>query len=140
VSTDAVAFMAPLAVERGQTIALTGAQAPVWVRGHTEALFRAVRNLIENAIRHTPPGVSIEVEVTEAGVVRVLDDGPGVPESDRESIFRRFWRRDRGRAESRGLGLAIVSRVAEAHDGSVSVENRPGGGAIFTLRLRPAAS
>jgi len=140
VSADAVAFMAPLAVDRGQTIALTGAQEPVWVRGHTEALFRAVRNLIENAIRHTPPGVSIEVEVTEAGVVRVLDDGPGVPESDRESIFRRFWRRDRGRAESRGLGLAIVSRVAEAHEGSVSVENRPGGGSIFTLRLRPAAS
>ena len=65
------------------------------MRGHTEALFRAVRNLVENAIRHTPAGVSIEVEVTEDGVVRVLDDGPGVPEADRESIFRRFWRRDR---------------------------------------------
>jgi signal transduction histidine kinase len=142
VCADAVAFMAPLAVERGQTIALTGAVGPVWVRGHTEALFRAVRNLVENAIRHTPAGVSIEVEVTDGGVVRVLDDGPGVPEDDRESIFRRFWRRDRGKAESRGLGLglAIVARVAEAHEGSVSVEERPGGGSIFTLRLRPAAS
>jgi signal transduction histidine kinase len=140
VCTDAVAFMAPLAVERGQNIALTGAQGPVWVHGHTEALFRAVRNLIENAIRHTPAGVSIEVEVTETGVVRVLDDGPGVPADDRESIFRRFWRRDRGKAESRGLGLAIVARVAEAHEGSVSVEDREGGGSIFTLRLRLATS
>jgi signal transduction histidine kinase len=140
VCVDAVAFMAPLAVDRGQTIALTGAPGPVWVRGHTEALFRAVRNLVENAIRHTPAGISIEVEVTEDGVVRVLDDGPGVPEADRESIFRRFWRRDRARAESRGLGLAIVARVAEAHDGSVTVERRPGGGSVFTLRLRPAAS
>jgi signal transduction histidine kinase len=140
ICTDAVAFMAPLAVERGQNIALTGAQGPVWVHGHTEALFRAVRNLIENAIRHTPAGVSIEVEVTEAGVVRVLDDGPGVPADDRESIFRRFWRRDRGKADSRGLGLAIVARVAEAHEGSVSVEDREGGGSIFTLRLRPVAS
>jgi signal transduction histidine kinase len=139
VCADAVAFMAPLAVERGQTIALTGAPGPVWVRGHTEALFRAVRNLIENAIRHTPAGVSIEVEVTEGGIVRVLDDGPGVPAADRESIFRRFWRRDRGKADSRGLGLAIVARVAEAHEGSVSVDDRPGGGSIFTLKLRPAA-
>ncbi len=140
VCVEAVTFMAPLAVDRGQTIALTGSPGPVWVRGHTEALFRAVRNLVENAIRHTPPGVSIEVEVTEDCVVRVLDDGPGVPEADRQSIFRRFWRRDRAKGESRGLGLAIVSRVAEAHDGSVTVENRPDGGAVFTLRLRPAAS
>lgn len=138
VCTDAVAFMAPLAVERGQTIALTGATEPVWVHGHTEALFRAVRNLIENAIRHTPPGVSIEVEVVPDGAVRVLDDGPGVPAADRESIFRRFWRRDRAKAESRGLGLAIVARVAEAHDGTVTITDRPGGGSIFTLRLRPA--
>ncbi len=138
VCADAVAFMAPLAVEMSKTIALTGAPGPVWVRGQAEALFRAVRNLIENAIRHTPPGVSIEVEVARDGVVRVLDDGPGVPDADRESIFRRFWRRDRAKAESRGLGLAIVARVAEAHEGSVTVENRPEGGAVFTLKLRPA--
>jgi signal transduction histidine kinase len=139
VCADAVGFMAPLAVEMSKTIALTGDPGPIWVRGHAEALFRAVRNLIENAIRHTPPGVSIEVEVSAGGVVRVLDDGPGVPDADRESIFRRFWRRDRASGDSRGLGLAIVARVAEAHDGSVLVENRPGGGAAFTLRLRPVA-
>ncbi len=138
VCADAVGLMAPLAVELGKTIALTGEPGPVWVRGHAEALFRAVRNLIENALRHTPPGLSIEVELMKDGV-RVLDDGPGVPDADRESIFRRFWRRDRTSGDSRGLGLAIVARVAEAHDGSVTVENRPEGGAIFSLRLRPAA-
>jgi len=138
VCADAVGLMAPLAVELGKTIALTGEPGPVWVRGHAEALFRAVRNLVENALRHTPPGLSIEVEVLKDGV-RVLDDGPGVPDADRESIFRRFWRRDRARGHSRGLGLAIVARVAEAHDGSVTVENRPEGGAIFSLHLRPAA-
>ena len=135
---EAVGFMAPLAVDLGKTVSLTGASGPVWVRGNAEALFRAARNLIENAIRHTPAGVSIEVEVGDQAVVRVLDDRPGVPAADRESIFRRFWRRDRSRADSRELGLAIVARVAAAHDGSVSVDARPGGGAVFTLRLQPA--
>jgi signal transduction histidine kinase len=140
VCADAVGFMAPLAVEMSKTISLTGETDPVWVRGVAEALFRAVRNLIENAIRHTPPGVSIEVEVSADGVVRVSDDGPGVPAADRDRIFRRFWRRDRARGDSRGLGLTIVARVAEAHDGSVSVDNAPDGGAVFTFRLRPVPS
>jgi signal transduction histidine kinase len=138
VCADAVGFMAPLAIDQGKTVSLTGAAQPVWVHGHGEALFRAVRNLLENAIRHTPAGVAIEVEVGEGGTVRVLDDGPGVPVTDRESIFRRFWRRDRERSGGRGMGLAIVARVAAAHEGSVSVDDRPGGGAVFTLRLRPA--
>ncbi|MDP1962800.1 MAG: HAMP domain-containing sensor histidine kinase [Reyranella sp.] len=136
VCSDAVAYMAPLAVGQSKTIALSGAEGPVRVRGHADALFRAVRNLIENAIRHTPLGGSIEVEVSADGSVRVVDDGPGVLEADRRSIFTRFWRRDRAHADSRGLGLAIVARVAEAHGGSIAVENRPEGGAVFTLRLQ----
>jgi signal transduction histidine kinase len=139
VCAEAVGFMAPLAVDMSKTIALTGVDGPVWVHGHAEALFRAVRNLVDNAIRHTPSGGAIDVDVSADGIVRVADDGPGVPEAERESIFRRFWRRDRTQAESRGLGLAIVARVAETHDGSVTVENRPGGGAVFTLRVRPVA-
>jgi len=140
VCAEAVGFMAPLAVDMSKTISLTGAEGPVWVRGHAEALFRAVRNLVDNAIRHTPGGGSIEVHVSADGVVPVIDDGPGVPEAERDSIFRRFWRRDRTQAESRGLGLAIVARVAETHDGSVTVDNLPDSGAVFTLRLRPVAS
>ncbi|MFO1085303.1 MAG: HAMP domain-containing sensor histidine kinase [Reyranellaceae bacterium] len=141
VCAEAVAMMAPLAVDSSKGISLSGAEGPVWVRGHAEALFRAVRNLIENAIRHTPNGGAVDVEVWTDGVVRVLDDGPGVPESERESIFRRFWRRDRHESggRGRGLGLAIVARVAETHGGSITVENRRGGGATFTLRLQPAA-
>ena len=136
VCSEAVAFMAPVAVGAAKTIALTGSEGPVWVRGSADALFRAVRNLVENAIRHTPAGGTIEVEVLADGTVHVLDDGPGVPDDDRQSIFRRFWRRDRTQADSRGLGLAIVARVAEAHGGSIEVQNRPEGGAMFTLKLR----
>jgi signal transduction histidine kinase len=138
VCADAVAFMAPLVVDSDRTIALTGAETPVWVHGHAEALFRAVRNLVENAIRHTPAGGAIEVDVAVDGTVRVLDEGPGVPLGERETIFKRFWRRDRAQPDSRGLGLAIVTRVAAAHGGTISVDDRPGGGAVFTLRLRPA--
>ncbi|MCA0304122.1 MAG: sensor histidine kinase [Proteobacteria bacterium] len=138
VCADAVALMAPLAVAQSKTIALGGVEHPVWVHGHAEALFRAVRNLVENAIRHTPADGSIEVEVLDGGIVRVLDDGPGVAEAERDTIFRRFWRRDRTKPESRGLGLAIVARVAETHEGRVAVENRPTGGAAFTLTLKPA--
>ncbi len=138
VCADAVAFMAPLAVDSDKTIALTGVETPVWVHGHAEALFRAVRNLVENAIRHTPAGGAIEVDVAADGTVRVQDEGPGVPATDRETIFQRFWRRDRARPGSRGLGLAIVTRVAAAHGGTISVDDRPGGGAVFTLRLQPS--
>lgn len=139
VCADAVGFMAPLAVENGQTIALSGAEEPVWVHGHGEALFRAVRNLIENAVRHSPRTGVIDVSVASDGSVCVTDRGPGISPTERAAIFERFWRRDRTQANSHGLGLAIVARVAAMHGGSIEVDNRPGGGAAFTLRLKPAA-
>ena len=125
----------------GKTIALTGAAGPVWVRGHAEALFRAVRNLVENAIRHTPAGVSIEVEVTEDGIVRVLDDGPGVPEADRESIFRRFWRRDRS-SRPTAAAWAWPSWPASPRRMTAASRSRTGRAAAPSspCSLRPAAS
>ncbi len=139
VAAEVVAFIAPLAVAQGKDIALGGAKDPVWIKGNPEALFQAIRNLAENAISHTPPGTTVEIEVAESGVLRVLDDGPGVAESERELIFRRFWRRDRRRTGNAGLGLSIVSRIVEAHAGSIAVENRASGGAVFSLRFARAA-
>lgn len=139
VAAEVAAFIAPLAVAQGKSIALTGAKQPVWIRGNPETLFQAIRNLAENALNHTPAGTSVEIDVAETGVLRVLDDGPGVPESERELIFRRFWRRDRRRPGNAGLGLSIVSRIVEAHAGSIAVENRAGGGAVFSLHFARAA-
>ena len=70
-----------------------------------------------------------------AASVRVLDEGPGIKDDERELIFQRFWRRDRRRAGSAGLGLSIVQRIADAHAADLSVENRPTGGAQFSLRF-----
>jgi heavy metal sensor kinase len=101
----------------------------------------AVTNLVENAIKFTPPGGSVTVNSWarngQVGV-SVSDDGPGVPLADREHLFERFYRVDNaaGRAvDGSGLGLAICRQVAEAHGGSVWVDSEPGRGSTFSLAL-----
>jgi two-component system sensor histidine kinase MprB len=108
---------------------------PVVVEGTAERLERAINNLLDNAARHSPQNGTVEVIVDRDGV-RVRDHGTGVDEADLPHVFDRFFRgaNTRGRHGS-GLGLAIVRQVAEQHGGSVSADNAPGGGAIFTIRL-----
>jgi signal transduction histidine kinase len=109
------------------------------VRGDRAALGRAVRNLADNAARHARAAVAVSVALDEAdAVVRVDDDGPGVPAAERERVFERFTRLDEGRARGAGgagLGLALVRAVAAAHGGSARVVDGPLGGARFELRL-----
>jgi signal transduction histidine kinase len=133
VCAEVVAFLAPLALAQGKSIALAGGADPVRVKGNADALFRAMRNLAENAISHTAPGTTVEIDLDPVGTIRVLDSGPGIPEPERGLIFRRFWRRDRRRAGSAGLGLSIVKRIVEAHGATIAVADRPGGGTAFTV-------
>jgi two-component system sensor histidine kinase MprB len=116
-------------------IRLETALEPVIVEGVPARLGRAVNNLLDNAARHSPPGGVVEVTVDGNGV-RVRDHGPGVAEDDLPYVFDRFYRgaSARGRQGS-GLGLAIVRQVAEQHGGTVTAENAPDGGAVFTIRL-----
>jgi signal transduction histidine kinase len=138
VCLEAAEHLAPLAVLEHKQIELEGAPTAVWVRGQHDFLFQAVRNLVENAIAHTPAGSAVSIVVCPEGQIRVLDRGPGVDPDQRAHMFRRFWRR-RGSASAAGagagLGLSIVARIAEQHAGRVSVEAREGGGAIFALAL-----
>jgi signal transduction histidine kinase len=106
---------------------------PVLVRGNSDMLCRAVRNLVENALAHTPPGTTVEIAVDVHGSLSVNDRGPGVPATEREHIFRRFWRHDRRRQGSAGLGLSIVAGIAGRHGATIEVADRVGGGATFTL-------
>jgi signal transduction histidine kinase len=133
ICAEVAEFAAPLALAQGKNIALSGSDGPVWVNGNAEMLSRAIRNLVENAINYSPPGTTVEIVVEDGGTVRVLDEGPGIKADERELIFRRFWRRDRRRTEGAGLGLSIVQRIADAHAATISVENRPTGGANFSL-------
>jgi signal transduction histidine kinase len=135
VCAEVAEFVAPLALGEGKQIALVAPEAEVWIKGNAEALFRAVRNIAENALRHTPPGTGAEIIVTKDATVSVTDMGPGIAERDRQLIFRRFWRKDRSQPGSTGLGLSIVQRIVEAHAGTIKVTNRAAGGAEFTLRF-----
>jgi signal transduction histidine kinase len=133
ICAEVAEFAAPLALAKGKNIALSGSDAPVWVNGNSEMLSRAIRNLVENAINYAPPGTTVEIVVESSGVVRVLDEGPGIKEEERKLIFQRFWRRDRRRTGNAGLGLSIVQRIADTHAATISVENRPTGGANFSV-------
>ncbi len=112
---------------------------PTKVAGQERRLAMVVRNLLANAMRHTTSRVRVATGSDDAGAFLVVaDDGPGVPAPDRERIFDRFVRLDDGRARDEGgsnLGLAIVAAVVGEGGGTVVVDEAPGGGARFTVRL-----
>lgn len=112
---------------------------PLEVTGSRGQLARIIGNLLDNAERHAESSVAVSVR-TERGsvVVAVSDDGPGVPEPERERIFERFVRLDDARSRDEGgagLGLAIARDVARRHQGTLTVSRSPEGGARFELRL-----
>ncbi|MEU7742840.1 ATP-binding protein [Nonomuraea sp. NPDC049158] len=108
---------------------------PVVVRGDALDLSRVLTNLVDNAVRHTSS--KVEVALTADGVLTVTDDGPGIPEQDRERVFNRFTRLDSGRSRDEGgagLGLAIVRETVRAHGGGVHLEDAaPGLRAVVRL-------
>lgn len=114
------------------------------VDGDPERLRQILRNLLENALRHTPPEGSVELTGQAAGGwvdLRIRDTGPGIDPEHLPHLFDRFYRADPSRERATGgagLGLAIVKQLVEAHGGRVSAESRPGAGTTFTVRL-PAA-
>jgi signal transduction histidine kinase len=135
---EVVGSMAHLALAAGRAIALGGADHPVVVTGNAAAITDALRNLIENALVHTPPGTEVIIEVDPKGALSVEDSGTGIPVEDRLHIFERFWRGKGVRAEGAGLGLAIVMEIVRAHGASITVSDRAPRGVRFDLRFRAA--
>ena len=139
IAGDAAAEAAPLMGERELIL---DNDRPLQVEGSRDELHRMVLNLLDNAIRHTPPGACVELTLRRDdsdAVVEVGDDGPGIPPSMRTQVFDRFVRgtgpADTARGTGTGLGLAIVSSVAESHGGSVEATESKAGGALFVARI-----
>jgi two-component system, OmpR family, sensor histidine kinase MprB len=113
---------------------------PCVVDGSTERIARAVANLLDNAVKWSPPGAPVEVHVSD-GEVRVRDHGPGIAAEDLPHVFDRFYRAPAARGlPGSGLGLAIVKHVADAHGGRATAERAPGGGALLRLALPRSSS
>lgn len=135
ICTEVVARMAPIAIGQQKSVAFTGPAHPVMVVSCPKAAGRALRNLIENAIDHTGPETTVEVELRDDAIIRVIDKGPGVPLDQRDMIFQRFWRGPDRRRPGVGLGLAIVKQFVQTYQGELKIDDAPGGGAIFSMRL-----
>ena len=108
-------------------------------------LRQVLLNLLDNAIKYGPEGQVVTVKVTAEGsevILSVADQGSGVPVAERPRVWERFWRAPAANGVTgTGIGLALVRELAEVHSGSVTVEDAPGGGAHFIVRLpktRPA--
>jgi two-component system, OmpR family, sensor histidine kinase MprB len=122
----------------GNGVAIDVSTEPTVVRGEPERIHRAVSNLIDNALKWSPEGGTVEIDLT-GGALMVRDQGPGFEESDLPHVFDRFYRAGNARAlPGSGLGLAIVRQAAEAHGGEVEAANAPGGGAVVRVSFGPA--
>lgn len=124
-SSDIIAQLAPIAFEKNINIELIAPEtAAIEVSGNTTALSILLRNLVDNAIRYTPEGGNVRVVVeslADANVLKVIDNGPGIPEELRSRVFERFYRILGSASPGSGLGLAIVQKIAILHNADIKL-------------------
>jgi signal transduction histidine kinase len=139
-TADGIADANALAVARRIDLGLEA--EPATVQGDRDALRILVRNLVDNAVRYTPEGGQVRVSTrpqASGATLEVVDTGPGIPASDRERAFDRFYRRSNAPEGGSGLGLAIVKAIADRHGAQIRLEDAPGGGLKVTVAFpRPA--
>ena len=130
----------PAVQAKGQTLHLGKTSNPPPVLGSRMQLGQLVDNLISNAVKYTPPNgkirVTLHVEQKQL-ILRVSDDGPGIPLEEQGRIFEKFYRASNvGRdIQGTGLGLAIVKTIVDNHRGRIWVDSKPGEGSVFTVVL-----
>ncbi len=141
---DIVEFYEPLIEEKHQTLKTT-LQANITSWGDRNLLFQAFANVIENAIKYTPQHGNLSlslIRLDEHLIVTIADNGVGIPESERDKVFRRFYRLDQSRSNSgNGLGLSMVSAIIALHGGTIQLDNNnPGLRVIISLPLTTSIS
>jgi two-component system sensor histidine kinase MprB len=120
---------------RGPELTINADLRPWYTRAEPAALERAVVNILDNAVKFSPEGGTVDVQLAD-GVLTVRDHGPGIPEDELPHVFDRFWRSPSARAlPGSGLGLSIVARTVEQAGGQVSLARGDGGGTVATVRL-----
>lgn len=132
--------------QRDASVALD-ADCDCVVEGRRELVYRALENVVRNAVRYTEPGTQVEIrlkrnERDRTALVEVSDRGPGIPEAELEAIFRPFYRVDLARSAQTGgfgVGLAIAERTVKLHNGHIRAMNRSGGGTTVQISLPLAA-
>jgi len=140
---DAIELMEPLAEERGLRLVVSAPEGAACT-GHRDLLFQTVLNLIDNAIKYSPHGGTVELSLTRDGDdwrLCVRDEGPGIPAAERERVFERLYRLESARdTPGLGLGLSLVQSVVALHRGTIALDDAAPGLAV-TLRLpaRPAS-
>lgn len=136
-SREVARLLAPSAILRGRKIEVFAPPYAVCLAGQREFLFRALRNVVENALNHAPPHTSVRLNITDApSSITVLDSGPGIPPDMRDRIFDKFWQGGRDRSTGgAGLGMDIVRRTMEAMQGRIVIDDAAGGGASVKLQF-----
>jgi two-component system, OmpR family, sensor histidine kinase MprB len=132
---DAVEAALRRARLRGPELTITADVEPWFVRAEPSALERAIVNILDNAVKFSPEGGTVEVRLS-GGVLTVRDHGPGIPAEELPHVFDRFWRSPSARAlPGSGLGLSIVARTVQQAGGEVALTRAETGGTLVTLRL-----
>ena len=129
----------PAAMEKKIDLGFEGTGWPLQISGNPVLIRELAGNLIDNAVKYTPIGgrITVRTLATEFAVLEVEDDGPGIPDSERELVFERFYRVLGNEAPGSGLGLAIVREIAELHLGSIQLKPSPSGRGTLAQALFP---
>ncbi len=138
---DVVSNMTPLAIRKGVDLGYDDDGSQAVVRGDVDAISHALKNLIENALKYTPRGRTVTVQVSHnPPSITVQDEGPGIPAAESEAIFNRHSRNKFGDGNGAGLGLSIVRRIMAAHGGDVALAPSDQPGAAFRLSFPVATA
>ncbi|GHU31665.1 sensor histidine kinase [Betaproteobacteria bacterium] len=128
-----------LALEKNIELAFEAPDSPLPMDGDATMLREMISNIVDNALRYTPANGHVTLAVAHAGtraILRVTDDGPGIPPSERGKVFQRFYRiLGSGDSEGSGLGLCIAREIGQAHGGAIHLDDASGGGLIVEIIL-----